>query len=498
MVSTVNIKTEPPYAGLDEHGSSFNSEHETTDVESMIYDEEITVDFVHRTAVDFLKKLGPGRAFLDANLSLESDPLNCYVKAMLGELRLWGLGKRHISIDIDEIMIGVFIAEDQTGMAQTNLCELIDCTMSVLDRKHSRWCPDSHWCTRWGKLTQMQGRDRDLTYMKRSLMYRSSSRHWFYSAVSEPPTCGDADAAPAKSMNFLSLAVSYGLLHYVQHMLERGIKSISLETLDYMLCCSTFLRSYGTPENYRFTWNVRIVTDLLKGGANPNAKFLTKTIWQEFLERTAQLWDNMFLRSSDTSFDSPDDNIHCLRKYILDFIEHGADVGAIWTFHFCPWLPDKGIDFNTHWIRGFDLQLSPLSLIWLCLGDDPDYPHIWEVCTARGALVYVRCQILEVLLHDEKEEDIWRTGRTIYELSELESKDFVEIFGHFVRLRRSDFKEAWAYLQPQISELCGRLDEARSGLSKGSESEWSNTNVHFQPDTMGLKISKARGDVLYI
>ena len=278
---------------LNNCGLASVSEANITDAKVLGMMLSTPVVFVHRTAVDFLENLGPGKAFLDTNLSSEFDPQIQVVKALLGELRLMkGRDKFTSPDDIDKIMEAVLGLENSIGKPQVRLCKLMDRIMSYLDRSDPDWSSDSHWCTRWGKLAVIWEVE---TATSTTSSSRSSPRDTSFPTTSPSTSSstepGDFSPTQIGSRNFNSFAASHGLSLYVNHVLDQE-KHIGPEALDDMLYCSTLARRMKPAE-------------LLRRGATPNAIFNGKTIWEHLLSRMASMWiwkkyDGCRLDVSDT------------------------------------------------------------------------------------------------------------------------------------------------------------------------------------------------------
>lgn len=483
----------------EKHGQSSGPEFEITDVKVLELQSHTHVDFIHRTAVDFLESTGPGRKFLEDSSAPEFDPQIFSIKASLGKLRLMApmshlmghLSHRtsyDMSLDyIDYIMDEVANVEDRAGRPQTRLCELIDGTMSISDRLHPRWRPNSHWCMRWGAMAKL--RDRGQAYTTSSS--RSSSTNSFHSATSELPTFDRANPAPTDSIRFLDFAASHNLVHYVQQMLDCRETSVSLETLDYLLRCS--ISAYWPlgwlPRRRYLSGPLKVVRALLRRGANPNAKLFAKTIWREILERTAVLWNQLLAEWSDLDLRQSEtwiSNSKTLTSSIIAFIENGADMGAICNLH----LTARRETYNPGHVDSwyvFDMQLSALSTIQLVLGHTPEFPRIQEMCIARSALLYSRCTILEI----GTEELIGSYDVRQYELCKRESEECVAILEQFAALRSNKPKKDLANFQRQLREFSGRLEVIRSNdpnssrmstsIARGSSegSEWYTHKSFF-------------------
>ena len=455
------------------------SESETTDAESFDFELDTTVDFVHRTAVEFLENFESGKDFLRAKSSPNFDPQVSHIKALLGKAKVTGDLE-----DVDEIMFEAADVEDRTGMAQTSLCELIDRTVSIIDHKHPDYCPDSHWCTRFGKLAKLYHNENEPSTSTSSS--QSNSCDSFYPAASESMNFGCSTAAPRESPSFLGFAASHGLSGYVQQILDREQKSVDPELLDYLLFYSV------APNPYR-NWNpdlhlksINVTTKLLSRGANPNAVFLGKTIWNHFLENLFFVWSGT-LRLDKQYFDN-----QTITRSIIAFIEHAADVNSIWTFHFRTWT------------FGFDIQMSALSLIQAVMQSSPGSPQIQE--TGRGALYYSRCTILEVVVDKRDWENflgLWTGGLSKqYELSEQESRQLMEIVMSTVSLSLNRVHSTLSKRYDQVIDLSHRLDKNRSQVSLpsrigGRGSQWSTYSSKFDPRTLGYRKERLYMDKQY-
>lgn len=107
----------------------------------------------------------------------------------------------------------------------------------------------------------------------------------------------------------------------------------------------------------------------------------------------------------------------------IAFVEYGADFHVIWTFHFSRVMLRFPQSIKTAPAYksivstcSFDIELSPISAIELCLRHEPLFPRIWEMCIARGALSYSRCTILKVT-YGSRAVDVAEYKRQ-YELSD--------------------------------------------------------------------------------
>ena len=478
----------------EKHGRSSCSESEITDLKVLELHFYTRVSFIHRTAADFLETTGPGRKFLEDSSAPQFDPQIFSIKASLGILRLLGpMNQRaddysELSLrGIDSIMGEVARAEDRAGRPQTRLCELVDRTMLISDRLHPKWRPNSHWCMRWGLLARVLDHEQAYT----TLSSRSNSTDSFDSATSELPTFDHANAAPTDSIRFLGFAASHNLVHYVQHVLDCREKTAGPETLDYLLCCSISGGVYEPAAS-------KVIVELLGRGANPNANLFAKTMWGVFLERTATVWAADGMSEFNSGHWNP--YSQTLTSTIIAFIENGAEMGAIWTYHF------NGNRNILDYRYGFDMRLSALSLIQLVLRHTPDFARIQEMCIARGALLYSRCTIFESIFKvfkDSTEQPPESYDVRQYELSERESDEFVAILEQFAALHSTEGEGFTGFLR-QLREFSGSLEvmhsdnpnsaRMRTSIARLSRegSEWYTHKSLFDPNTFHAESYKGQ------
>ena len=263
----MNREHEPrqPHREPDTRDPASNSKPKNTDADILKLESARSVDFVHRTAIDFLRSSGPGTTFLDTNLSPGFDLRVHFLKTKLGVLRLteeltltrgiyWSSRRDGRLYKFDRIMAKIAKLEDSFRMPQVRLCELVDRTMSNLDLRHPDWSSHSHWCKRWGRLADME----------------VGGRPFFdcLSATSAITKSGKSSAPQKGSITFLGFAAFHGLSLYVNHVLDCQEKTAGSEDLDFLLCCSSFGVSLTARSNCR---SLVLVPELLSRGADPNA-----------------------------------------------------------------------------------------------------------------------------------------------------------------------------------------------------------------------------------
>lgn len=147
----------------------------------------------------------------------------------------------------------------------------------------------------------------------------------------------------------------------------------------------------------------------------------------------------------------------------IAFVEHGADVGLIWTNGF--FELESGSQ-NPLFECIFDLQASPLSTLELCMRNAPEMPRIRKLCDTRGAFRYLRCPALSFDVDSQTEEH--EVLRKEFKLSEQESEDFLRIFESSTEPSGAWDAGAFARLTGQLLALYNRLNESHPDSSFSS------------------------------
>lgn len=270
------------------------------------------VDFIHRTALEFLRHNEQGQRFLEANIQSSPGPHSIYVRALLAKLVLlrfpeeiapmdtkpekdagsWTkfhvYARRDCYVDIvardfvGQIMQNVALVEWATGTADVSLCEDIDHTLATVHQRHYVVSPTSHWSTRWG----VAFRENEISngYLSSTTISRSGSPDSFYSARSEPTFVFD------RSVDFLGHAASSGLACYVSEIIGLQRKDLDKDYASYLLCCSILALNLRRPQFDSRTGLLRIfnlMAELLSRGGNPNTYIndFSTTVWGLLLRR---------------------------------------------------------------------------------------------------------------------------------------------------------------------------------------------------------------------
>lgn len=147
------------------------------------YERHARINFIHRTAIDFLCQSKQGQLFMEEYTTFNPSPRPFYVRALLAKVALLGLPKKPTNFDASYIeMYGVHvdiyvgdefddvvddvagrlvfaimnqISEEElaTNTPQTSLCEDVDSTLTTVYHRHLMIQPPLHWVTRWDTVT---------------------------------------------------------------------------------------------------------------------------------------------------------------------------------------------------------------------------------------------------------------------------------------------------------------------------------------------------------
>ena len=434
-----NASLEPDNTSLSEDASSESEnvsddiryQGEATDHEVFDLHRKVTVNFIHRTARDFVQDSAQGGTFLKANTPSGFHPQASYVKVQLAKARLFGFSGE----DVDDIMWKTGVAEDMTGVAQTRLCDLIDDVMSRIDRTCGPWPTISHWSKRirWAR-DNLRSMHRTLWRSMHRDLLPSRSDDSFHSVNSQPDTPDELRKTLIKNPDFLAFAVYHSLHRYVQKVLDGRKEPLEPNTASYLLYCAVHCRS-----RYPSQW---LIEEFLRQGGNPNLKDpnLTITIWSVFLVRMHddfQRYDYLAGREESR------------RPYMessVAFVEKGADLDSICTV----------TSYADGW--SLDLDFSALAVIDLCLKDQLGYSHLRNLCATKDAPYFSRCTRVTARPHKEAEL------RNKFKVSNRESTAILEIHKRLFPSgsARTDWDEMTTYLDEMVQDPLGDASEPES------------------------------------
>ncbi|KAL8827114.1 MAG: hypothetical protein Q9191_003386 [Dirinaria sp. TL-2023a] len=430
---------------------------------------KVTVNFIHRTALDFMRHAGQGKAFLQANTPSDFDPQVSYVKMLLARLRLFGV--EQTSLDVDDIMRHTWVAEKKTRVPQTALCDLIDHTLRRIDEKSHRadrkkktWPPNSHWCTRWGMLKVLDSNEALLvpdsednvsTELNESInpaSYRSDQKNGIGASSGQVQGrenqlgCSISDLTShnsnplEKEPDFLTLATSHSLYRYVRHVLSCRSTCLDTGEASHLLYHTVMSFDCVDEPGEKCVASAGLMNDLLRQGGNPNLELPpfedpSSTIWSSFLLIMQDFLHSTWSPAWDPSFSTK------LRGSLLQivsaFIERGADLNSVYDERIRTNTLNLDICNSNHrpsyfhpssYYR-FQIQLSALTIINYCLRDHPGFSNLRDICVAKGAKYHSRCTQVEDRVKISGPDGTRPVaGKMCVELSEADSARFFAIF----------------------------------------------------------------------
>ena len=388
------LKSENPALEQDNESSdgsflstpeSIKCQGEATDDETFYLDRKVTVDFIHRTARDFMQNFAQGGTFLKASIPSNFHPSVSWVKVLLAKARLFGQASKYIY----PMMENIRLAEDETGVAQTRLCDLMDDVMSGIDRTCGPWPTNTHWSIRW-RDSSWSSMHNELLFPDYKVRSRSSSNDPFHSVNSCPDTPDDSIMTVLKKPDFLAFAVYHNLHRYVQQVVHDRQKPLGADTVSYLLYCAVrslveAWRWYGThPADAQ-----NLIIWFLRQCGNPNLGDSLMTTWSRFLKI---MHSNLYVMHHDSYDFKHVDGNELRRAYMqttMAFVEKGADLHLICTFSDGEIPPPRRYSMIV--CISLFIELSPLAAIELCLGDLIEYSHLRDLCTSKGAPYYSMC-----------------------------------------------------------------------------------------------------------
>ena len=307
------------------------------------------VTFSHRAAFEYFLENKNGRRFLRLSAPFNLRYQNKYVlqhKLMVDRLRVLGIPtcihhQECFRSMITDIMSFAARAETDTGRAEISLMVNFDSLVAILDRQYLQSPPERHWSTRWG----------------------------------------DSLCSPD---DFLSLAAYHSVYLYVQHVLNNRKDPIDRGTAGRLLYYIVFSQTASrglVSRSPACKFQLELVTSLLRRAANPNIPAFDTTIWKEFLCQ-------MFLRRmrfKDQLLE--DDSTPLWIESTKEFLLQGADVTKNISSYFYD-SEVEGFVATSKWRYTGHITLSPLSVLQLCLGSEPEYLDMEKTCLARGGLFH--------------------------------------------------------------------------------------------------------------
>lgn len=410
-------------------------------IKTKFYHLHTRVIFLHRTALDFFKDNEEGKSFLEANPSVNPHPQVLNVKASLAELIVFPLSTddRVVRNLIDRIMVHASIAEDNTGVAQTALMELLDRSITMLCRRSLSQPTNLHWCRVW-----------EIPELYNSSWALDGTRPLSRSKSSQTTCSGRRDdGVPAPyPVDFLGLAAWHGLHNHVAHTLDLPSGRPHSSTEDYLLGC--VVDGLACPFNH-LRGHLELVSALLKRGADPNMRTSSRSMWGSFLLLMHRIWwqDHS---SVDAGW------VQALRA----FLGSGANVNERISFNFIWNFGNREVSrswsssplgITQYSIR---LRLSALSVIQQCFTDSPESSEFEGAFVSAGASTYSECTELFLMVGQGKDR-----RRVDSKLSKQQLSQFWEVLNQRLKASPGDIVMRCEIIERQFMEVVQKLDIAQ-------------------------------------
>ena len=361
------------------------------------------VQFIHRSAKEFMQENGVGRAFLKANTPPDFSLFESMVNLKLVDLVMFPpwrdnsfrlstsltstgailpRGKQpltHILVAGDlghSVMSIMHLAqrlEQETKRAHVSLIHKIDHVVAMVCAQYEYYDPSSHWCLQF---------DLDLRTPECLKVFWIAET----ARLSEGRSVGDGPVNhySSKPVDLLSLAAYCRLDLYVQYVL-RSQPNMNDPIASSRLLFNCLSAAEGPFDLPSYFPNIRLIVALFNRGANPNIVYNHTSVWQLFLYKMGlnlsnpRIASNMFRAGARS-----------LGAAINAFLENGADVNDTIQFESSePFFDIINSEYRSELekLKVCDLVVyqSVLSFLQQFSHLLPDFPQIQAVCLARGA-----------------------------------------------------------------------------------------------------------------
>ena len=421
------------------------------------------VQFIHRTAEEFLRKNKEGiRLIGDYSSSATRNSIS-RLNALVGSWRLLGYSSpnwpkmyhlKSLSVranslqytarasansaperltfafvsspwrDLEELMVQAVHNERLLGSAQVLLWDYIEQAMNTAK---SRILIGE---VRYGECWEFM------------VPTDPANMHWFSDHNTE------STVTPNMPVDFLGFAAYYGISMYLQQRLESDVSLHKATTTTYLLaCCMSYFRwsHDGGPSASHL---MHVVVYLLNHGANPNAVIPSyrtlSTIWCNFLRNLyVNCLSNMTVKRN--SIKGP------WGAAAIAFLENGADATQIWDFYSdLSLMNDDSLSIVDYRLEG---RCSAFAVLQHCFEGSDAWHNIEEKLNAANAKYLFKCT------HFIIDGDVYPPDSDLYALSERQSIDLTNQVEQCMR-------------EPEATSVC-----ANNTLKISLRSIWNETYI---------------------
>ena len=338
---------------------------------------------------------------------------------------------------IKRIMLHACIAEDETGVAQPALVDLLDRSVAMLYQRSRGQLRDFHWYKAWA--------------------YPSE----YYDKLGSLNLEGFLTTPTTGSVEFLGFAAACGLRMYAEHNLESQSERRDPEMMGYLLSCAIDdLRYYCR----NVTGNLKLISSLLKRGTNPNMESLNGTAWVSFLQILHKefCWRTLAQHSYEETW---------WGNALQAFLESGShvkericvNVGSHVKERICVNVVQSLLEDVTHPASSnpFKLtehvikqRLSALSILQESFANSPRFPEIMHSCVASGASLYTECTGLFFVIGDERDNSRYLDSK----LSTQQLSQIADIWEEIIKSHAIDPIKKRRMLDRQVTKFFQEID----------------------------------------
>lgn len=426
--------------------------------------EDMAVSFLHRTVADFLIESQQGKDFLGTNISPDRNINVVWAKVLVAQVRMLSFDR--VQRNIEPIMYAVSVAEFETGVGQTVVCDYIELAMTILDKQRAAHRSDSHWCTRIYGWASMY----DVKPVKGVFNIDQDSA--FHSTSNQINEDGFSISVPEKPIDYLGFAASYGLKLFVQQTMNSFPANHHPRVACYLLCCAISSPHIDFVGSTLMARALDFACVLLRYGGNPNMPMFRSTIWGRVLG-----W--MFFMKNDQEYVDSEPTLEAWRRVFNRFIEYGADTNGIlclkWNAPrfrigeahmpaFTNGAPKSGEMLRLICAFEYRIEMSVPTLIRYCLGASPTSAELLLICMHNGASYHAKCT--EIGIRIEKRPDSYYLKKLeTWALSDQQSDRFIKAYERYIIPTEIPPKSERVELECQVLQLYDELSTKGPGLN---------------------------------
>lgn len=362
-------------------------------MEITFYQHHTGVNFLHRTAIEFLENNEQGKDFLKVHAPVNPHLQVLWVKVLLvvDFVPKISTGDVDTQERIESIMHAVSIAEGETGVAQPALVDLLDRCMTMLCQRSSGQPSNLHWCRAWGYPLRYGSSDAPSKTVPPLPLSTSRTRGTngpSYDAIMTP-----------YPVDLLGFAAWCGVRKYVEHILDLQSGLQNLRMTDYLLSCAVNGLAFRYTYDKNLLCHLELISALLNRGADPNKGTINGTVWGSFLPKI-HVWCHAKLLSMG-GFATPEILYTTWGDTARAFLQNGAHVNERTCYIARGEFPEiVHLLVNSEpislYLYEISLHLSALSILQQCFAGSSDFSEFADNCKASGPSLHSECIALSL------------------------------------------------------------------------------------------------------